>query len=99
MMQGDIDSWQDTEAEGQLSSVMFALENLLHHPGDSSLLLKADIQSGGTGGIPLLAKQIMDQRAPREESDEWMEWKDRFPHFRFVVSLMHALGRIQGLPS
>lgn len=52
---------------------MQAIEGLMH--GDAA---------EPWGGGPVLAKNTMDTRAQREESDEWRDWAQRFTHIRVL---------------
>jgi hypothetical protein len=82
-MDYELDSWVDTEAQGILENIISSLEDRLHSDGCSHGV--PDSRNNNTGGdaaVRLLTKQNMDMRAAAEESDEWKDWKDSFPHLR-----------------
>ena len=68
----------DKEAQDKITHMLEAVEGLLHGdagvPGSHGPWLEG----------PLLAQNTMDARARAEESHEWMDWAERFPHMRVV---------------
>jgi hypothetical protein len=70
--------WVDQEAQERLEATMERLDSLMH--GDHEA-----VERGKETNV-LLIKQNMDTRAAKESTDEWQDWKMKFPHFRVVGS-------------
>jgi hypothetical protein len=90
-MSYELESWVDTEAQNVLNGIILTLDDLLHDDGiNSHQSASRGHETAGEEPPKLLAKQNIDLRAAREESDEWRDWKASFPHIRCVKEAEHG---------
>mmetsp|Transcript_13810 Transcript_13810/g.47786 ORF Transcript_13810/g.47786 Transcript_13810/m.47786 type:complete len:194 (-) Transcript_13810:962-1543(-) len=74
----DDDNWVDLDAQHKILTTLRNAEDALY-------------DGRRTSDEPILTRQNIDTRAAAQESFEWQDWAERFPHLRVVgCSLLSA---------